>query len=85
MSDRCAEDAHHRVADELVERAAEPFEIALDAGMKGDQCPPDILRIRLIGTLGEADEVHEEDRDDAAFLDDRPRGLCIGWLGSRAA
>ena len=76
---RRAEDAHDRVADELLDRAAVALELLADALVVRREDRADVLRIELLGTSGEADEVDEQDGDDAALLAGPP------GLGERRA
>ena len=59
---------HHRVADELLDRAAEALELVAQAGVVGREQRPHVLGVELLGARGEADEVGEEDGDDLALL-----------------
>ena len=61
---RRAEDGHHRVADELLHRAAEALELVAQPGVVGTEQRPHLLRIHLLGARREADEIGEEDGDD---------------------
>src|SRR5579859_2753290 len=60
-----APDRHHRVADELLDRSA----VAADDEARGVEVAreqvADVLRVARLGERGEADEVGEEDGDDA--------------------
>ena len=60
---RRTEDAHHRVPDELLDRAAVALELLADALVVRREDRAHVLRIELLGTSGEADEVDEEDGD----------------------
>ena len=69
---RRAEDAHHRVADELLDDAAERLDLAPDGVVvrhRGWRARP---RVELLGTGGEADQVDEDHADEAPFLPSRP-------------
>jgi class 3 adenylate cyclase len=65
---RGAEERHHGVADELLDRAP----VALELG--ADTCPvrslegAHLFRIELLGAGGEADQVGEQDGQDLALL-----------------
>jgi hypothetical protein len=65
---------HHRVADELLDRAAVALELRAEARMVRRQQSAHVLRVELFGPRGEADEVDEHDRDDLSLLA-RLRGL----------
>ena len=71
---RRAEDAHHRVADELLDPAAEALELGANALVVRRQDRADVLGIELLGACGEPDEVDEDDRDDPPLLS-RAAGL----------
>ena len=66
-----AEHRHHRVADELLHRAAEALELVAQARVVGPQQRAHLLGIHLLGARREADEVGEEDGDDLALLEPR--------------
>ena len=68
VRDRSSEHGHDRVADELLDRAAEPFDLPANPRVVGRQGVLDVLRIGEIEARGELDEVAEQDRDDLAFL-----------------
>ena len=70
VRDRRAEDRHHRVADELLDRSAEALDVGLDALVVGTERRSDVLGIGAVGTIREADEVDEEDRYDLPLLAD---------------
>ena len=77
---RCAPDGHDRIADELLDRAA----VALDH-VAGDievaaQELPDLLVVAALRERREADEVGEEDADEASL---GGRGLACGRRGRR--
>jgi hypothetical protein len=65
---RSTEDAHRGVADELVERAAEPLDRRLRARVERDERATDVFRIRRVRPFGEPDEVREQDRHVPALL-----------------
>ena len=68
---RRAEDRHHRVPDELLDRASEALDVGLDALVVRAEERAHVLGIGAVRAPGEADEVDEEDGDDLSFL---PRG-----------
>ena len=67
LGDRCSPDGHDGIADELLDCAA----IAVDDGSRRLEVEREklarVLRVALCGCGGEADEVGEEDGDEAAF------------------
>ena len=71
VRDRCPEHRHHRVADELLHRAAEVLQPAPQDGVVGSERAAHVLDVHPLAAAGEADEVGEEHRDDLALLDRR--------------
>ena len=75
VGDRSPEEGDDRVAEDLVDTAAE----RLDLGHQGLEVrldeAGDRLRVAVLGERGVADEVGEQHRDDAAFLDGDRRVL----------
>ncbi len=68
MRHRRPEQRHHRIADELLDRAPEPLQLGTEAGVvRGEECPH-VLRVHRLCACGEADEIGEEDSDDLALL-----------------
>ena len=65
---RRSEDGHHGIADELLHRSTEALDVGLDALVVRTEGRADVLGIRSIGAIREADEVHEEDGDDLPLL-----------------
>ena len=63
-----AEERHHRVADELLDRAAVALELAAQALVVRRKHRAHVLRVEALGPRGEADQVTEEHRDDLALL-----------------
>ena len=61
----CAEDGHHRVADELLDLAAEALELGARAGVVRREQRPHILRVRRLRTQRVADQVDEDDADSS--------------------
>jgi len=49
MRRRRTEERHHRVADELLDRAPVALELVLEAGLIGDEERGDVLGIHLLG------------------------------------
>ena len=64
VRDRRAEDGHHRVADELLDRAAVPLELGAELRVVGGERRADVLRVEPFGAARRAHEVGEEDRHD---------------------
>ena len=69
---RRAEERHHRVADELLDRAAVALELGADVPVVAAELGGDVLGVDLLGARREADEVGEEDGDDLPL----PAALC---------
>ena len=67
MRDRRAEERHHRVADELLHRAAATLELVTQPLVVRRQHRLHVLGIEPLGSAGEADEIGEQDRDDLPF------------------
>ncbi len=67
MRDGGAEERHHRIADELLDRAAVSLELATEACMVRTEHCTYVFRIELLGLRREADKVAEEDGDDLAL------------------
>jgi hypothetical protein len=68
VGERRAEDGHDRVADELLHEAAEPFDLDPKALVIAAEDGAHVLRVEGFRARCEADEVGEEDGDDAPFL-----------------
>ena len=81
MRDGRAEERHHRVADELLDGAAEPLELTAQVRVVGPEQRADVLGIELLGAGREADEVGEEDGHDLALL---ARSPCARFEGGAA-
>src|SRR5204863_2872787 len=75
VRDRRAEDGHHRIADDLLDRAAVPLELVAQAGMIERKQPAHVLWIELLCLRGESNEVDEDDGDDLSFL---AEGTLVG-------
>ena len=71
VRDRGAEHRHHRVADELLHRAAEALELVAQPRVVRPEQRAHLLGIHALRARGEADEVGEEDGDDLALLEPR--------------
>jgi hypothetical protein len=72
---------HHRVTDELFDRAAVTLDLFSQACVVGTDASAHVLRILLLGGGGESHQVTEEDGDDLPLLDHGPR---LGGQRSRA-
>ena len=68
VCDRGAEDGHHRVADELLDRSAEALDLDLQPFVVRPERRADVLWVGPVGAAGEAHEVDEEHRDDLPLL-----------------
>ena len=68
VRDRSAEQRDHRVADELLDRAAVALQLGSEAGIVGREPRSDVLRVHLLGLRGRADDVGEEDGDELPLL-----------------
>jgi len=68
VRDRCAEHGHHRVADKLLHRAAEPAELLAHPLVVGLQRRAHVFRVGRVGARSERDQVDEEHRDGLALL-----------------
>ena len=66
---RCAPDRHHRVADELLDRAAVAADDVPGEVEVAGQELAGVLGVASLGERREADEVGEQDRDEAALGD----------------
>ena len=74
VGDWRAEDGHHRVADELLDRAAVALELAAHPSVVRRQGRADILRVEELRLRGRADQVGEEDRHNLALLEEQLGG-----------
>ena len=71
VGDRRAPQGHHRVADELLDDPTVALDhLAREIEIAGQELA-DVLGVAALGHRGEADEVGEEDADEAAFGDAR--------------
>jgi hypothetical protein len=73
---------HDGIADELLDRAAEAFDLAAHPIVIAGEGPADVLGIGPIGAGRELHEVAEQDRDDLAFLARTRSGPDRGATGS---
>src|SRR6266511_3832476 len=64
VCDRHTEHGDHSIADELLDLPTEVLDLAANAGVIWTEGGPDILRISAIRTIGEPDEIAEEDGDE---------------------
>src|SRR5581483_10830367 len=74
-----AEERHHRVADELLDRAAEAFELGPQRGLQPLEERGDVLGVERLRARREAREIAEQDRHDLALA--APLGLHAWSLG----
>ena len=65
---RQAEHSHHRVADELLHRAAVLLDALAGDAVVAGQDPPHLFRVELLAERGRSGHVGEEHGDDAALL-----------------
>ena len=85
LRDRRSPDGHHRVADELLDRAAVALDhVARQVEVAGQRLA-DVLRVTLLGKRREADQVGEQDADEAPLGFDAPRPRCCGRHGRGVA
>jgi hypothetical protein len=70
-----AEDADDCVADELLDEAAEGLDLAPDRVEVRTQERLDVLRVEMLGPRREADQVDEDDADEAPLLPAAAFGL----------
>ena len=68
---RCAPDRHHRIADELLDGAAVAADHVRGELEVAGQRVADVLGVTLLGERREADEVGEEDGDEAPLGEGR--------------
>jgi hypothetical protein len=75
VRDRRAEERHHGVSDELLDRAPEALEVSTDALVVPGEERAHVLRVHPLGLRRGADEVAEEDGHYLPFLSWRRRFL----------
>ena len=75
---RRAEHRHHRIADELLDRAAVTLDLLAQAGVVGADPRPHVLRVGGVGRSREADEVAEQHGDDLPLLRRLGGGAVVG-------
>ncbi len=68
VRDGRTEHAHDSVSDELLDAAAEALELAPHALVVGDEEGANVFGVELLGSGCEADEIDEEDGDEASLL-----------------
>ena len=68
VGDGGSEHAHDRVADELLDDAAERLDLPADELVIWDQDRANVFGVELLGLRGRADEVDEDDRDDPTLF-----------------
>ena len=74
VSRRCAPDRHHRIADELLDRAAiSPDHVTRQVEIARQQVTG-VLRVAALRQCREPDQVGEQDRDETTFGDRRRGG-----------
>ena len=74
VRDRRAEDRHDRVADELLDRSSERFDLGSQTRVVRTEDRTNVFGIELLGPSGEPDEVDEQDGDDLSLLAPFRRG-----------
>src|SRR3982074_782214 len=87
MGDRRTEHGHYGIADKLLHGSTESLDPFPCSHVVSLQRVPDVLGIRLFGLARETDEVHEEHRNQFAFLPGRlgfhRRAACEAEPSSR--
>jgi len=68
VGDRSAEHRHDGIADELLDRAAEPFDLGSGAFVVLREHAAHVFGIELLGLRSEPDQIHEQDRHDASLF-----------------
>jgi hypothetical protein len=71
MRERRPEDGHHRVTDELLDRAAVALDLLAQASVVGTDAGANVLRVSRFRGGSEANEIAEEDGHDLALLANR--------------
>jgi hypothetical protein len=66
---RCAEDRHHGIAGELLDRAVALLELLAHERVVGSQHRSHIFNVHPLGPARKADEIREQDRNDLPFLE----------------
>ena len=70
VGDRRAEQRHHRVADELLDRAAVVLQLLAQQRVVGSEGAAHVLDVHPLAAAGEADQVGEQHRHHLALLAD---------------
>jgi hypothetical protein len=78
VGNRRAEDGHHGVADELLNRAGMPLELVADASVVRGEQLANVLGVEPLGLGGEANEVDEDNGDVLSLLGERRSTSCSG-------
>ena len=68
VGDRCAEQRHHGVADELLDRAPVVLQLLAQQGVVGSESAAHILNVHSLAATREANQVGEQHRHDLALL-----------------
>ena len=79
MRGRGAEERHHRVPDELLDRPAVTLELGTDALVIRPQERLDVLGVHRLGACREADEVAEDDRYDLPLTASGAHAVASRW------
>jgi hypothetical protein len=69
MRRRRAEDSHHRIADELLDRPAKPLDLRAQTPVIRDDTSPHIFRIPTVRSRGESHQIAKQNRDDLPLLE----------------
>src|SRR5439155_25027088 len=72
VSQWSSEHAHDRVADELLDCAAEGLDVLTERRVVRPEDGPDVLRVEMFGSRGEPHQIGEQNRHDPAFFTGRP-------------
>ena len=79
-----AEDGHHRIADELLDRAAGELDLLAHRVVEPLELYPHALRVSIACVRGRPDEVGEENRDELAlFPACTKRSSPMRWVPQR--
>ncbi len=84
MCDRGAEESHHGVADEFLDRSAETLELGAHSGVVRSEHAANLFRIEPFRTGREADEIRKEDADRLSLLSRRRSGGLERFPAGRA-
>ncbi len=83
VCDRCPEDGHDGVTDELLHRSAEALDVGLDPLVVRTERCADVLGVGTVRAIREPDEIDEENGHDLPLLTDGSSGRKR--LGARQA